>query len=309
MDGERSGLVLVTGATGFVGKHLVRGLLDGGYTVRCLVRSDPSRLGLPEAPDRLQVSRGDIFDAAALQAAAADVDTVIHLVGIIREPPGSSFWRVHVDGTVNVLAAAVRAGASRFLHMSALGTREDARSRYHQSKWAAEQEVQRSGLRYLILRPSVIYGPGDGFVSMLADMIRRAPLAVPVPGDGRTPLQPVFVGDLVQAVVNALSEPSLWDHTWEIGGPQPLTLDEIILAIEDAISVRKPLMHIPMAVMRPATWAMQRLLPNPPLTTDQLLMLGEPNTCDRQTLPERFGIDPVGFREGLGRYLSPQRGA
>ncbi|MGQ9523530.1 MAG: complex I NDUFA9 subunit family protein [Armatimonadota bacterium] len=307
MDTRRTGLVLVTGATGFVGRHLVHALLDAGHPVRCLVRSDPSRLALSGTPGQPQVASGDISDPNSLQTAFLGVDTVVHLVGIIRERPGSSFWGVHVEGTANVLAASVRCGVRRFLYMSALGTRPDARSRYHKSKWAAEQNVRNSGLQHAIMRPSVIYGPGDGFVSTLADMIRRAPLVIPVPGDGRSSLQPVWIGDLVQAIVRMLSDDSLWNHTWEIGGPEALSLNEVIQAIADTLSVRKPPVHIPVAVMRPAAWVMQSLLPNPPLTTDQLLMLSEPNTCDADVLPSRFGLRPLHFREGLARYLVGQR--
>src|SRR5260370_14912176 len=184
--------VFITGARGFVGGGVVQALRADGHVVRCLVRrgSEPLLKGLG-AVERVE---GDVLIRRTLDVAVAGCDAVIHLVGIIRERPAlaETFERLHVDATLNVLAAASGAGVRRVLHMSALGTRPGARARYHQTKWRAEEAVRESGTAWTIFRPSVVFGRGDELISTLAGMIRRLPV-VPVLGDGQYRLQPVAV--------------------------------------------------------------------------------------------------------------------
>ncbi|HEX5815530.1 MAG TPA: NAD-dependent epimerase/dehydratase family protein [Methylomirabilota bacterium] len=184
--------VFITGGTGFVGRAVIQALRAEGYAVRCLVRrgSEPDLRGFG-AIERVE---GDVMARQTLDDGLAGCDAVVHLVGIIRERPaiGSTFERVHVQGTQNVLGAAAAAGVRRYLHMSALGARAGARSRYHRTKWAAEEAVRSSPLPWTIFRPSIVYGPGDEFVTMLRGMIEGLPV-VPVIGSGRQRLQPVPV--------------------------------------------------------------------------------------------------------------------
>src|SRR5205809_619860 len=174
--------VFVTGATGFVGRAVIQALRGEGYVVRCLVRrgSEPSLRGVG-AIERVE---GDVLAPQLLDEGMAGCGAVVHLVGIIREhiATNTTFYRVHVQGTVNVVAAAAAAGVRRYVHMSALGAREGAPSRYHRTKWAAEEVVRACGLPWTIFRPSVIYGRGDGFVSPLARLVRRFPVAPPLRG-------------------------------------------------------------------------------------------------------------------------------
>ena len=167
--------VFVTGATGFVGRAVIHALRAEGYKVRCLVRRGSERdLRGQEAIERVE---GDVLARQTLDEGMGGCDAVVHLVGIIREHPsrGITFERIHVDGTLNVLGAAAAAGVRRYLHMSALGASATARSRYHQTKWLAEEAVRASALPWTIFRPSIIYGKGDAFVSMLAGMIGASP--------------------------------------------------------------------------------------------------------------------------------------
>jgi len=197
--------VFLTGGTGFVGRAVVQALRASGCAVRCVVRRGSERdlQGLG-AIERIE---GDIMARESLEQGLEGCDAVIHLVGIIREQPAArvTFERVHTQGTVNVLEAAAAVGIRRYIHMSALGTRAGAHSRYHQTKWAAEEAVRASTLPWTIFRPSVIYGRGDGFVTLLAGMIERLPI-VPVIGSGRQRLQPVPVAQVADAFVRDLRD-------------------------------------------------------------------------------------------------------
>lgn len=294
--------VFVTGATGFVGRALIQALRAEGFPVRCLVRRGSERdlRGL-EAIERVE---GDVQAVESLEEGMAGCDAVIHLVGIIREYParGVTFERVHVDGTANVIRAATAAGVRRYLHMSALGTASTARSRYHRTKWAAEELVRASVLPWTIFRPSVIYGRGDGFVSLLAKMVRRLPV-VPVIGEGRQKLQPVPVEQVAEGFARALADSGAAKHTYEVGGPDAVSMLDLLDRIGAALGrgrVRK--VHIPVGVMRPLAHLLHPL-PSFPLTPDQLLMLEQDNTCNPTPFFTTFGLAPVPLTVGLERML------
>lgn len=296
--------VFVTGATGFVGHALLQRLCAAGHIVRCLVRRGSERdlhgLG---AIARIE---GDVLARPGLEEGMAGCDAVIHLVGIIREQRGAgvTFERVHIDGTRNVLDAAKAAGVRRCLHMSALGTRAGAVARYHRTKWAAEEAVRGSGLGWTIFRPSIIYGRGDGFVTMLASMVRRLPV-VPVIGSGRQRLQPVAVEQVAAGFEGALERPATIEQTYEVGGPDAVTMLELLDLIGHALGhrhVRKG--HVPLAVMTPLARLLHRL-PGFPVTPDQLLMLGEDGVCDPRPFFEAFQLERVPLAEGLEQMLAP----
>jgi uncharacterized protein YbjT (DUF2867 family) len=294
--------VFVTGATGFVGRSVVQSLRAEGHCVRCLVRrgSEQDLRGL-EAIERVQ---GDVLAPRTLEDGIAGCDAVVHLVGIIREYParGVTFERLHVDGTVNVLRAAADAGVRRFVHMSALGARAEARSRYHQTKWAAEEAVRGSALPWTIFRPSIIYGRGDAFVSMLAAVIKRY-TAIPVIGDGRQRLQPIPVEQVATAFARAVAASETVKQIYEVGGPDVVTMVELLDLIAKTLGKRRLLkLPVPLAVISPLARVLHRL-PSFPITPDQLLMLGENSVCDSGPFFATFGLKPVPLAVGLERML------
>lgn len=295
--------VFVTGATGFVGRAVVHALRADGIKVRCLVRrgSEHDLRGL-EAIERVE---GDVLSRETLDEGIGGCDAVVHLVGIIREHRSRNitFERLHVDGTLNVLAAAAAANVRRYLHMSALGTSASARSRYHETKWLAEEAVRASALPWTIFRPSVIYGKGDGLVSMLARMIEKLPV-VPVIGEGRQKVQPIPVEQVAAGFRRALARPETVKQTYEVGGPDAVSMVELVDAIGEALGhahVRK--IHLPIRLMRMVAGVLQGLA-SFPITTDQIRMLEVDNTCDPEPFFRTFGIIPAQLRTELHRMLA-----
>jgi uncharacterized protein YbjT (DUF2867 family) len=300
--------VLVTGATGFVGGEVVRQLNAAGHSIRIVARRPQSR-PVPEAISRwsAEVHPGDVLDAASLGRPLNGMEAVIHLVGIISEVGENTFENVHTRGTRNVVAAAQQAGVRRFIHMSALGTRPHAISRYHQTKWAAEESVRHSGLDYTIFRPSLIYGPGDEFINLFAKLIRLSPV-VPLLGSPRARFQPVPVEAVAAAFTRSLNEPKSIGQTYDLCGPEALRLAAIVDRILEVLGKRRLKAHVPPPIARCQAagmeWLFRRLLRRaPPLNRDQLLMLQEDNIGDPQPANELFGLRPVPLREGMARYL------
>ncbi len=289
-------MILVTGGTGFVGRNLIGELKD--REVRCLVRSPERAAPMPG----VELVRGDVTDKGSVLNALGGVDAVVHLVGILMESKGLTFRAVHVDGTRNVVEACKEKGISRYLHISALGTRPSARSGYHKTKWEAEEIIRASGLDYTIFRPSVIFGKEDKFTNMFARAIRLSPVIM-VPGDGRNKMQPVFVKDLVRAMAKSIEMPEAKNATFEMAGFEAYTFDGIIDSIASVLN-RSPLkIHIPMSLMRLNAALLECVLPRPPITRDALLMLEEDNITANNALPDVFGIKPTGFIEGMRTYL------
>ena len=298
-------MILVTGANGFVGRNLVGRLLKDGIAVRALVRNPAKAARLRDLGAEL--AEGDISNPSSLETAVKGCDRVVHLVGIIQEAPGVTFKGVHIDGTRNVLDAAKKEGVKQFFLQSALGTRPNAKSQYHRTKWEAEELVRASGLPFTILRPSLIYGPGDLFTIRLAETIKISPV-LPVIGSGRSKIQPIFIDDVTECIQKISTSDSYLNEMYEIGGPEQLTYEEVTKAIAAALGIKRPTVHMPMFFMRTMARAAETFLPKPPVTRDQLIMLQEDNVCDMRDIREVFGIEPVKFREGLAKFLGKTEG-
>ncbi|MEG3639092.1 complex I NDUFA9 subunit family protein [Magnetococcus sp. PR-3] len=292
-------MILITGATGFVGQALIKQLISDGLQVKGLARHPEQ--GQPM--DGVTYLPADIDEPKTLEQAMDGVTCVIHLVGILAESGKHTFERVHHQGTRHVVDATKKAGIKRYIHMSSLGTRKDAVAQYHQSKWHAESYVRESGLDYTIFRPSVIFGAEDNFVNQFARMIRFSP-AVPILGNGQSKMQPIAVEDVATCFATALSNPQTIGQTYELGGPEQLTFEKIMETILEALDKKRFKLHLPFALLKLEGKIFEMILPNPPLTYDQMLMAQEDNICQAGTgMPEPFQFNPLPFAEGIRRYL------
>lgn len=294
--------VLVTGASGFVGQQVVRALVAQGHEVVALTH----RADLPRSLTGLAGVtgvQGDVTRPESLGKAMSGIDAVIHLVGIIREFPakGVTFQKLHHEATVNVVNAAKAAGVRRYIQMSALGTRANAKSGYHQTKWTAEEYVRASGLDYTIFRPSLIYGPGDGFTSTMVPLA-KAPV-FPVIGGGQTKAQPVAIADVAAAFAKAVDMPETVGQTYDVTGPETFTYKEIYRHI--ALALGRPFrpMNVPVWAVTPQAMLLQYQAFFP-LTMNQLTMLAEDNTGDQTTWARVFAIDRMHLKPGLA-FLHP----
>jgi NADH dehydrogenase len=277
-------MILVTGATGFVGAEIVRRASRRGWRVRGLARHPEEAEALGRLP-HVELFRGDVLDPPTLAEAMEGVEQVIHLVGIIAPTRRQSFEDVHVGGTRNAVAASLNAGVRRFVHMSALGAdRGRERSEYWRTKWAAEEEVRAAagragGLEATIFRPSLVFGPDDEFFNRLARIARWSPV-VPLPAGGRQEFQPVWVGDVAEAFLQAARMERTPRPLYEAAGPEVLTLREIVKQLAAVLGKRRAVAPLPVAPLRLIAAAAERALPSPPVTRDQLAMLEVPNVAD-----------------------------
>lgn len=297
--------VALTGATGFVGRHVLTHLLARGFRVRALVR-DPSMLG--HSDPRVEPVRGDLFDDAALSELLRGADAVVHLVGIITENPrdGVTFERIHTEGTRRLLAAAKRGGVGRWVHMSALGARPNAPSRYHLTKWEAEELVRHSGMTWTIFRPSIIHGPDGEFMQMIKGFwTNLMPPFVPYFGAGLTGgggagrLQPVWVEDVARCFAGSIDNPRTYGETYNLGGPDAFTWPELYAAVKS---------HLPRArnksIRAVPVWYAKLIadLPGVPFNRDQVLMSQEDSVCDIHKVQSHLGLELAAFETTVADY-------
>jgi len=293
-------IVAVTGATGFVGRHVVRLLLARGHSVRVLARRESS---LPDQTAAVTLVRGDLADHEALRTLMSGAEAVLHLVGIIVERGPATFEAVHVEGTRAVVEAARAARCLRIVHMSAVGVRDEPRATmYQRTKARAEAVVRASGLAAAVLRPAMIVGPENIPIRTLARLHRFFPL-VPVFGSGDFPMQPVWVGDVALAFALAAERPHLVGE-FELGGADRVTYADFVRAIGRASGHPRPLVRVPLGLVRAAARLCDALpaLP-PPITSDQLQMLVEGSATPANALTSVFGIEPLPLGEALRRSV------
>ncbi|HEX8189560.1 MAG TPA: NAD-dependent epimerase/dehydratase family protein [Pyrinomonadaceae bacterium] len=299
--------VLVTGGTGVIGEGLLPALVGAGHTVRLLSRGaegDAKRW-----PAEVEPFAADVTDASSLRGAAEDCGAVVHVTGIVDEsPPALTFERVNVAGTRNVLAEAARAGLKRFVYVSSLGA-ERGRSRYHRSKFKAEELVRASGFDWLILRPGNVYGPGDEVISTLLKLVRALP-AVPVIDAGDQPFQPVWYEDLGRAILRAVETPALRRETLELAGEETTTTSDLVERLS-AITGRKvarvpfPSFLATLGVRLAESTRLEKLLGvKLPLNDAKLKMLLEGNFIEHPSanaLTARLGVRPTTLDAGLAK--------
>ncbi|MCZ6891785.1 MAG: complex I NDUFA9 subunit family protein [Chloroflexi bacterium] len=282
-------MILVTGATGFVGRGLVQALAARGKRVRALVHR-PGREHLL-AGEGVEVHIGDVTDPSSLRSAMEGVETVVHLVAVIRERGGATFEGVNHQGTGNVAQAAREAGVGCLVHLSAVGAVDDHRFPYLRSKWRAEREVVESGVPYTILRASIQFGEGDEFINTLAGAVKAFPI-VPVAGDGNALFLPISVAEVAECIAQAVDRDELRGRVIEIGGPEHLSYNQILDTIARTYNIRRIKAHLPLVVMRRIVWLMERTLPSPPATGHQLDMLAIDNIAELDTVERTFGFKP-----------------
>ncbi len=291
--------IFLSGGTGFVGGHVRRALLEKGHRIRLLThkRSDNHEPGVVPV-------EGDVTDPESFAGKLGGCGAIINLVGIIREFPsrGITFERLHLEATKNLVDAAKKVGITRYLQMSALGAREQATSRYHQTKYRAEELVRASGLDYTIFRPSIVFGPKDDFINKLAGMIRTLP-AVPVIGAGDYRLQLVAADDVARCFAMALEMPETKGKTYELCGKDRLSYNDLLDTIGRVMGKSRVLkVHNPLTLMKLIVPIFQGI-PAFPITMDQLTMLVEENICDG-SWQQTFKFDPQDFSSGISKYLS-----
>jgi len=289
-------MILVTGAAGYVGNNLVRRLVMAGKPVRALVHNpEKAKRRLADVRDQIEIVAGDVTRPETLATAVDGVSAVIHLVAIAIEKGNLTYEQVNTQGTINLVEAAKTAGVRRFLYMSQNGADSALRYRFLASKGKAQDYVAASGLDWTAFRPSVIWGPQDEFANVIARLIKLTPLVFPVVGDGKALFQPVYVGDVVEAVIYSLDNPSTIGQAYDLGGPEVLTYRQIVERVQRALNTRRRLIHVPVPLLRPVVKLMEIALPNPPVTTSLLDLLKVDNVVEHNALTEIFQITPRPF--------------
>ncbi len=284
--------VAITGAGGFIGRHLVPRILREGYSVAALVhRSRPAGW-----PQEVAVHQGEVTDQGFLVGTLGGCDAVVHLAAILRQD-GGSFKGINVGGTRTVVAACKEANVSRLIHVSAQGARTAASTGFLRSKGAAEEVVRSSGLRWTILRPSLVLGREAGFAVRLAQALRRG-RRVPIVGPGRNLVQPVHVEDLGDLVCLCLREGKGEGRILEVGGPGRIPLSDLSLRFARALGHQGPPIHIPRSVALLAAGVMAWATPRAPVTPGEVAMMTMENVCNNSQL-EAIGFRPARDLEAM----------
>ena len=288
--------VLVTGSTGFIGRRVVGALAAGGHSVRAMARSGSRAAQFGDLD--VEVVQANVLDSESLERACAGIEAVVHMVAVVRETGGLTFQRVNYGGTVNLLRAAEAAGARRFVHASTIGASSDPAVPYLYSRWMAEQEIERSPMASTVLRFSVGFGEGDEFFNVLAALAKVSPV-VPIAGDGTARFQPIAAEDAARCLAASVDDEQKTGQVLELGGPTHHTYDEMIDFIAETLGVKTAKVHVPLKLFQPVVRVMEALMPRPPVTTDQLKMLGIDNTTALDSVEASFGFAPRPIRGNI----------
>ena len=298
---EESRIVTIFGGSGFIGRHLVKRLAQRGWGVRVAVRDPEAALFLKPLGGTAQIvpRKASITNPAEVAEAVAGASAVVNLVGILYQRGARTFERIHVEGAATVAKAAAAAGAKRFVQMSAIGADPDSPAEYGRTKAAGEEAVQAAFPSASIVRPSVVFGPEDDFFNRFAVLARFLP-ALPV---FDVSFQPVYVGDVADAVDAILEDPATAGRTYELGGPRVITFRELMQVVLRETGRKRWLLPIPLAIAEVEALFLE-LLPVPPLTRDQVKLLSRDNVVDPDALTLKdLGITATALEAIVPTYL------
>lgn len=291
-------MILLTGASGLVGSALLKRLLDAGETVRCLVR-EPKRLGPNRV--RVQITLGDLADPVALKQAVRGVTTVVHLAASIRDQPTGSIEELNGMATIRLLRDAERSGVERFVFFSALGATTTSKTRFFRAKALAERAVLDAGIESFVFAPSIVYAPGDPWMTLLGRMTFLP--WMPISGTGHARFRPIWAEDVAGCTASLLADGARdGQRRYELAGPDTLTYDDIVRLTLETSGRRRPLIHLPLGVVRRGLRTVERLAgPAAFATWEEAQLLEEAMTSSRG--PEdarRLGVEPKRMIEVLG---------
>ena len=297
-------MILVTGGTGFIGKALIRHLVELGHSVRTLIRPSPRSPNLPRSVP-VDVAVSSLNDERGLRAAMVGIDTIFHLASGEWQGPRASLMQIDIRGTQAVVEAAQDAGVQRIFFVSHLGADRASAYPILKTKAIAEEFIRRSGINYTIIRSAIVFGPDDGFTTALARLLNALPYIFLLPGDGRVQLQPLYVEDLVTCLAWSMEDPETINRTIEVGGPEYLSIHQIVEQVMQTTGIRRKIASIGSPYLRAITVVLDSLFPGLPVSVYWLDYLAVNRTTALDTMPRVFNLMPSRFSHRLD-YLRNQ---
>jgi len=297
-------MILVTGGTGFIGRALIRHLIESGHTVRTLIRPSSKSPDLPRGVP-VNVAVSSLKDDRGLRAAMVGVDTVYHLASGEWRGPRASLLDIDIQGTRAVVQAAEDAGIQRFFYVSHLGADRASAYPVLKAKGIAEEFIRRSQLNFTILRSAIVYGPNDGFTTGLARIMGTLPFIFLMPGDGQVILQPIWVEDLVTCLTWLLDDVETHKGIYDIGGPEYLSFRQIAELIMREAGLKRLLVSFSQPYLRALTVLIEYFLPNLPVSVYWLDYMAVNRTTALDTMPRVFNLMPARMSQRLA-YLHGQ---
>jgi NADH dehydrogenase len=290
-------MILITGATGYIGRHLVARLVAQGERPRCLVR-DISRAKRILPADKVELVEGATTSPASLDAVVQGVDTIVHaafLTADRKQSTGNEYEKTNVQGTANLIKVAKKAGVKRIIEIGGLGTKPDKPGSYMQGRYLAEKMLKESGLDWTIIQPSVLFGKNAPFIKGLADLIRTSPV-VPLIGGGKTMFQPIYVEDVVTVLIKVLEDPTgTTNRTYTIGGPVYYSFTQIIDVLLKTMHKQRIKVPAPTTLVGVGAAVMEAVLQKPPLTKAAMTLFSFDNITDLKSVQRDFGFTPMSF--------------
>ena len=287
-------MILITGATGFIGRALVRQFSSIGYPLRALIRPSPRTPRLPKGVP-VEVAVVSLADNRGLRAALRDVDVIIHLASAENQGSRGSLLTADIQGTENLVEAASDAGVDRFVYLSHIGAARASAYPAFKAKGIAEEHIRNGKVPYTILRSSLVYGPEDHFTNNLSRLIRSSFGVFPIPSGGRTVVQPVWVEDLATCILWSLENEDTLNKVYELGGSEFFTLQQIIENIMETTHRKRFLVPLSPITLRAMTVFFEGIIPNFPISSFWLDYFAVNRTCSVDSMPRNFGLMPARF--------------